>query len=258
MQLKTAIRAAIGVAALAVCGTAMAQTNLNDTTGDVFLNIVNTSNNTSFLYDTDLTQAQFSSTGNYSFTLSGATYSQFLAAAGGSLASSNIDYSVYSATSAGGTGGGPEILFSTNSALNSAAGAFEVTKAEGELSAFLQGANANNSATTPVAGTAILAGLSSFNTPTTEAAIQNLLLTVGGVDSAAAGTALNFFETSNTGGRTQNYNGVTQEANTWTLSTAGVLTYGSATTPVPLPTPLLLMLSGLGFMGVVARRSKAA
>jgi hypothetical protein len=41
------------------------------------------------------------------------------------------------------------------------------------------------------------------------------------------------------------------------LSTAGVLTYGSGSA-VPLPTPLLLLLSGLGLMGVVARRSKAA
>jgi hypothetical protein len=36
-----------------------------------------------------------------------------------------------------------------------------------------------------------------------------------------------------------------------------VLTYGSGS-PVPLPTPLLLMLSGLGLLGLVGRRKQSS
>jgi hypothetical protein len=256
MQLKSAIAAAIGVAALAIGGTAMAQTNLDAVVGDVFLNIVNTTTQTSFLYDTGITQAQFGSgTGSYSLGLSGnSTYQAFVAAAGGSLTGSNIDYSVFSVTN---NSSGPVVLFSSNSPLSPTASALTVSQAAGDLSGFLLGANANNTATTPLAGSAILGSAFYFGAAGTEGPIEAALLAAGGSDNAAVGTPLAFYNTSAGSGRTATYNGVTTEPSTWNLSSAGLLTYGSVSA-VPLPTPLLLLLSGLGFMGVVARRNKAA
>jgi hypothetical protein len=43
---------------------------------------------------------------------------------------------------------------------------------------------------------------------------------------------------------------------TWSFSTAGLLSY--ATSAVPLPAPLALLLSGLGLLGFVARRKTSA
>jgi hypothetical protein len=256
MQLKSAIAAAIGVAALAIGGTAMAQTNLDAVAGDVFLNIVNTTTQTSFLYDTGITQAEFGSgNGSYSLGLSGnSTYQQFVTAAGGSLTGSNIDYSVFSVTN---NSSGPVILFSSNSPLSSNANATTVAQAAGDLGGFLTGANANNTATTPLAGSAILGTAFYFGAGGTEGAVEAALLASAGSDNAAVGTPLAFYNTSAGSGRVATYNGVTAEPYTWNLSSAGLLTYNTVSA-VPLPTPLLLLLSGLGFMGVVARRNKAA
>jgi hypothetical protein len=65
-------------------------------------------------------------------------------------------------------------------------------------------------------------------------------------DEAGLGTALAFY---NVQGST-----ATTFAGTWNFSSAtDTLTYSA----VPLPTPLLLLLSGIGLMGAVSRRAKA-
>jgi hypothetical protein len=48
---------------------------------------------------------------------------------------------------------------------------------------------------------------------------------------------------------------LSQFAGTWNLTSAGALSY--AVSSVPLPTPLVLLLSGLGLMGVMSRRGKS-
>jgi len=65
-------------------------------TGDLFLNIVDTNNNTSYFFDTGVSQASFSGTGSYSFNIaSDPNYTAFEA---GIAASDTVDYSVLSAT----------------------------------------------------------------------------------------------------------------------------------------------------------------
>jgi hypothetical protein len=257
MHLKSGIRAALGLAALVLGGTAMAQTtNLTQTTGDVFVNIVDTTNNTSFVFDTGLTQASFSGTGSYSYTLTGnSTYQQFVSAEGGSDV---VNYSVISATGGGTTG--TQVLFTTNSAVPTLT-AGNVTTAESAINGFMLGAadSANNSATTALVGSALLGGAYSWGAALTEGVVSTQLIgnsTAPYGDNAAIGTALNFYDASVGAGRSGTVNPTIEEAGTWTLS-AGVLTY-SAVSAVPLPTPILLLLSGLGFMGVVARRNKTA
>src|ERR1700728_4629675 len=99
MSLNLGTKVLAGAIAMAIGGAAMAQTNLNaTTTGDVFLNIVNTTNDTSFVYDTGISTANFTSSTSFSVNLAAdPNYQTFIAAAG------TLDYSVISSTSNGST-----------------------------------------------------------------------------------------------------------------------------------------------------------
>src|ERR1700743_3720691 len=96
MSKNFGIKALSGAIAMIVAGSALA-TNLNaTTTGDLFLNIVDETNSTSFLYDTGIAQASFSGTGSYNIPLSSdANLKTFL------NGTDTYDYSVISATRAG-------------------------------------------------------------------------------------------------------------------------------------------------------------
>src|SRR6202789_791220 len=98
MSLNIGTKVLAGAIAMAIGGAAMA-TNLDaTTTGDVFLNIVNTTNDTSFLYDTGISTANFTSSTSFSMNLaSDPNYQTFIASAG------TLDYSVISSTSNGST-----------------------------------------------------------------------------------------------------------------------------------------------------------
>jgi hypothetical protein len=243
------------VAVLAIGNTAIANTTLNGTTtGDVFVNIVDTSNNTSFLFDTGVAQSAFNGGSTYSFNFaSDPNYTAFLAAQG---TSDNVDYSVFSATG----GGGSETVFFTSSIAVPTRTATNMATAQttiGGSSGFLTNANTITSSTT---NSVDLSGTFQFGTALQEGVLSNQLLnsglpnsTGGYADDAALGTALAFYEDAATraGGVTVNGQAF---AGTWDVS-GGVATY-SAASAVPLPTPVLLLLSGLGLMGVVTRRSK--
>jgi hypothetical protein len=74
-------------------------------------------------------------------------------------------------------------------------------------------------------------------------------------DYAGLGTALAFYSTSTVNPKSATIAGsFSAFAGTWNFS-GGTLTYTAA--PVPLPTPVLLLVSGLGMMGLVARRRQS-
>jgi hypothetical protein len=243
------------VAVLAIGNTAMANTSLDGTTtGDVFVNVVDTTNNTSFLFDTGVAQSSFNGGSTYSFNFaSDPNYTAFLAAQG---KTDNVDYSVFSATG----GAGSETVFFTSSIAVPSRTSGNMATAQttiGGTTGFLANANTITSTTT---NSVDLSGTFEFGTALQEGVLSNQLLNsglpnaAGGyADDAALGTALAFYEDAATrsGGVTINGQAF---AGTWDVS-GGVATY-SAASAVPLPTPVLLLLSGLGLMGVVTRRSK--
>src|SRR5882762_4621556 len=97
MSANFRLKVLAGAIALALGGTAFANTSADGVaTGDLFLNIVDTNNNTSYFFDTGVSQASFSGTGSYSFNIaSDPNYTAFEA---GIAASDTVDYSVLSAT----------------------------------------------------------------------------------------------------------------------------------------------------------------
>ena len=246
------IKILAGAVALAIGGAAMANTNLDGTTtGDLFLNIVDNTNNTSFLFDTGVSQALFNGSGKYSYTLStDPNYQAFVAA---EKSGDSIDYSVLSATKP--TTASETIDFTSSIGAVTTQSSTAMAGAASSISSFLIGANSIASTT---ANSANLSGTFEYGTALNEGTISKGLLNVATTpyaDGAAIGTALGFYnDAASRSGITANS---VAFAGTWNLSSAGVLSYGGAAA-VPLPTPMLLLLSGLGLMGVVARRNKTA
>jgi hypothetical protein len=258
MSLNLGTKVLAGAIAMAIGGAAMANTNLDaTTTGDVFLNIVNTTNDTSFLYDTGISQANFTSSTTFSVNLaSDPNYQTFIAASG------TLDYSLESGLS----NGSPKAnQFSVDVTGNTAPAPQALLRpnldgAELAMSTFLTNANSVTSTTT---NSALLSGVATVGSlvgqafwgGASEQAVSSNLFANGIVpydDQATPGTALTFYQESINGGITT--------LGTWDLNGA-VATFaganvGTGPSPVPLPTPLLLLLSGLGLMGVVARRGK--
>ena len=258
MSLNLGTKVLAGAIAMAIGGVAMANTNLDaTTTGDVFLNIVNTTNDTSFLYDTGISTANFTSSTAFSVNLaSDPNYQTFIAASG------TLDYSVVSSTANTADKSNEFTVDSTGTIAPATQGETKAKlgQANTSISAFLVNANAtasttNNSAFLTGSGTVgALNGPAAFWGGISEQALSTNVFAIAEApfaDSTAPSTAMQFY--------TENVNGFT-DLGTWNLN-GSVATFegasaGTGPSPVPLPTPLLLLLSGLGLMGVVARRGK--
>jgi hypothetical protein len=240
----SAIKLLAGTVTLAFAGTAMA-TNINaTTTGDVFLNIVNTTNNTSFIYDTGLSQSAFSGAGSYSYNISGdSNLTSFLSETGGVYYYSVVSVTrvTPSTTIIDITG---TIDPNTNNSTNN-------NTAQTAVNAFLGVANSVASTTT---NSAILPTADAWNQALTEGVVSKRVFNNSQTpysDGAALDTPLAYY--SVTGSTFSTF------ASTWDFnSTTDTLTYGPQGAPVPLPAPVWLLVSGLGLMGVVSRRNKVA
>jgi hypothetical protein len=255
MRIKNGLAILAGAVALACAGGAMAQTTSAGASGTIFINIVDTTNNTSFMFDTGLTVSSFADPTAYSTNLSNNTasssaYAQFVAGEG---SGDSIDYSVvgnYSPTS-----GTPyAVTLVTAASKPTTVSGVIGAEAAGQIQAFVgtinnpAGGATYNSSSAPAANT--------WNNGGYELGLEGNMGSVS--DNALVGTALNFYAiTTNNSSGSRNGAVVSTFTGTWDLTSAGVLTYSEPST-VPLPTPLVLMLSGLGLLGLVGRRKQAA
>jgi len=249
MRIKNGLGILAGAVALACSGAAIAQTSAGPN-GTIFINVVDTTSGTSFLFDTGLLVSSFSGSGSYSVNLatnsaSSAAYAAFVATEGGS---DTIDYSVvgnYAPTS-----GTPlDLTLSTSTSAPTLSSGAHGVQAAGEIQAFV----ATNS--NPAGGATFFAASSTTQWNSGyESGLQNNLGSSS--DNALIGNAIGFYGITTTANSSRGGVSVSPFSSTWDLTSAGVLTYGSPA-PVPLPTPLLLMLSGLGLLGLVGRRKQS-
>jgi|HubBroStandDraft_1064217.scaffolds.fasta_scaffold02671_10 hypothetical protein len=250
MRIKNGLAVLAGAVALACAGAASAQTSAGPN-GTIFINIVDTTSGTSFLFDTGLLVSSFADPTSYSVNLatnsaSSAAYAAFVASEGGS---DTIDYSVvgnYAPTS-----GTPlDLTLVTAASTPTPPNGAHGVQAAGQIQAFL-GTNSN-----PAGGATFFA--SSVTTQWNSTFEPGLATALGNVsDNALVGSTIGFYAITTTGNSNKGGVSVSPFASSWDLSSAGVLTYSSGS-PVPLPTPLLLMLSGLGLLGLVGRRKQVA
>ena len=250
MSIHFKLKMLAGVAALAMAGTAMANTTLDGAaTGDLFLNVVDTTNSTSFLFDTGISQASFNGSVSLSpLSFSDANWTSFITGHTGD----NLLFSVISATK---TTTAPAVgtVFFTGTSVPTATIGANISQVQTVVDGFATQANGvasgtSNSALLPTAnywGDSLREGIASTNLYADATSL-----------SAAPGTALAFYsETSNALRSTTTVATLATFAGYWSLDLAGAtLTYTVAS--VPLPTPLVLLLSGLGLMVIVARRRK--
>ena len=251
MRIKNGLAVLAGAVALACSGGAIAQTSAGPN-GTIFINIVDTTSGTSFLFDTGLLVSSFTGSTSYSVNLatnsaSSAAYAAFVASETGS--SDAIDYSVvgnYAPTS-----GVPlDLTLSTASTTPTTSAGTKGVAAAGQIQAFVA-TNIN-----PAGGATFFAASSTSQWNSGyEAGLESDLGSAS--DNALVGSSIGFYAVTATSNSSRGGATVSTFASSWDLSSAGVLTYGSGS-PVPLPTPLLLMLSGLGLLGLVGRRKQVS
>ncbi|MDR3416940.1 MAG: VPLPA-CTERM sorting domain-containing protein [Nevskia sp.] len=256
MKASLKLKALVAGAAMIAAGSAFADMSLDSSaTGSIFVNLFDSTTNTSFVYDTGLNQNTFDGT-NSSVNVnlaSDANWVSFVnSVTGGNLTTTtdSVSYNVVSASSNAAfstSGGTPSGVF--NSKLNGGVG-FGAGVA--------QAANTISSSTTNSAYATSTNGNPAGGAVWTNADgswSSDLKVT----PDASLGTALAFYSETygSTNHQATNVRAIiNQFANTWLLDSSGNLTYNATTSSVPVPAPFGLLIAGLALMGIIARRGK--
>jgi hypothetical protein len=248
MSINTGLKVLAGAVALAVSGGAFAATTNASTTGTIFLLEYDQTNNTEFVYDTGLSAASFAGTSSLP-TISLATDPNYLAfVAGESASTDTVVYSVLAGyTSSTNTKFNGTLFTATGTP--AAQSGITIADSTTQIGSVLSQINNPAGGTTYEGSSAPVSALweSGYESKFT----GDLNITS---DYAALGTALAFYSTSTVAPKSATAPGTLSTfAGTWDF-VSGVLTYTVQSSTVPLPTPVLLLLSGLGMMGLVTRR----
>jgi hypothetical protein len=249
MSIKTSLQAVAGVVALAVAGSAFAVTT-GDTNGTIFLNINDTKDNTSFIFDTGVSATTFTGTSGLSYDFH--TDANYLAFESSITDPSFVEYSVIAGFGDGSTTT-PKAgtLFTTNGTPNVNTSGNNVLQSYNVVSTLLSSNNNPSSGTTFVPASA--AATNGWASAGYEAKLGSQYAIT---DSAAVNNSLAFYSFATNNPKSSSIPALQQKfAGVWKLASDGTLNY--SVSQVPLPAPLLLLLSGLGLMGVISRRGRS-
>jgi len=266
MKTKLTLKLLVGAVALTAAGSVFANTSLKDGNatggGSLFLNVVDTTNSTSFVFDTGLTLSSFTGNSPLTYNLStDANWNSFLTGAG----SDALQYNVVGVTT-NAAGGQYNVAFTSNAATGTSVGKVGSTsngtlQSVANLNPFIAAINASTSSTSNslyVQDTGANANDAAYfgNNYSIGGGFTTTTTTSGIKDIYAAGTATKFYELS-PNGDINNISAkalVTAFAGTWNL-VGSTLSY--TVSSVPLPDSLGLLLGGVALMGLIARRGKS-
>ncbi len=251
MSVNTGLKLLAGAVALAVSGGAFASTTNASTTGTIFLLAYDQTNNTEYVEDTGISAATF--TGTSSITpisvASDPNYAAFLA--GEASSSDTLVYSVLAGYTSSSNSKFNGTLFTATGPVAVQAG-IDISDSTTQIGTAL-GQILNPSGGSSYEGTSA-SGTTLWEEQYEPKFTGDLNITS---DYASLGTSLAFYSTSTVNPKSALIAGTLSTfAGTWDFSN-GTLTYTVQTSAVPLPTPVLLLMSGLGLMGLVARRRQS-
>jgi hypothetical protein len=268
MQFKTSMKMIAGAVTLALSSHVFAQNVVGN--GDIYIAIDDTTSSTEYLYDTGVSASTFTGGSVSSVDLtatqggSGTAFTSFLGSlkSGTSLTNTtdSITYSVFAGTGASGNTSSYTDLIGSVDGLNGsgtagASSGANISAAFQDLIEVLGGNNAGSVTANTFSGSEYL--------PATAVASQwfgaghetNVDDDLVAEDFPSYGTAVGFYSETTTKPNSTKVAGTASTfAGTWDLSTINGDTVLAYTPSVPLPAPLLLLVSGLGMMGVFGRR----
>jgi hypothetical protein len=256
MKLNLTSKLLAGALVLAASGSVFANTNITDgqgSNGSLFLNVVDLTAGTDYVLDLSTAAASnhyktFNGSALQTISLgSDANWTAFKATTG----SDEVQYNLISLDTFSGEEGA---LITSNAPTGTSAGSVgSTTNSQVRNNSVVNDyIHAVNGSTT--ASTSSLFVTTTGGNANPDAYFGTVFHTAGGFPNTLAdvGTAQNFYKIAANPGLNLSKAPVTAFAGQWNL-VGDTLTY----TPVPLPMPVTLLLSGLALMGIIARRGKS-